>query len=167
MTVLKHSSTAIVGFYQGIDNCFDFFFVVRLKQYFRVAYDKFVFGQMGGFCINCATHHPDFIKWHPKQIGQTGRKPPYYKYPDYKHNFTILDSQELAGALKDIKGNFMLSINDHPEIREVFHGFHQKSVSLLYTVSSREPVEAAELIYSNFQLKEVFPREVDLFQGGF
>ncbi len=93
--------------------------------------------------------------------------PPYYLCPDYKHNFNLKDFQELAGALKDIKGKFILSINDHPEIRNVFHRFHQKSVSLLYTVASKEPVEAAELIYSNFQLKEVFPREVDLFQGGF
>ena len=93
--------------------------------------------------------------------------PPYYLCPDYKHNFALADFQEMAVVLDKIKGKFMLSINDHPDIREVFHGFYGKSVSLLYTVSAKEPVEADELIYSNFELKENVPLEMDLFENDF
>ena len=80
--------------------------------------------------------------------------PPYYLCPDYKHNFVLEDFQEIAAVLKDIEGKFMLSINDHPDIREIFKDFNKKSVSLLYTVSSAGPTEADELIYSNFDFKE-------------
>ena len=90
--------------------------------------------------------------------------PPYHGCPDYKHNFTLENFQEMAGLLKGIQGKFMLSINDHPEIREVFRPFHRKSVSLLYTVSSKEPVKVQELIYSNFELKNYAAQEIDLFK---
>ena len=89
--------------------------------------------------------------------------PPYYLCPDYKHNFVLDDFVEIADALKDIKGKFMLSINDHPDIRDVFRAFQRKSVSLLYTVSSNGPTEANELIYSNFEFKE--NRALSLFDG--
>lgn len=42
-------------------------------------------------------------------------------------------------------------------------GFYRKSVSLLYTVSSKGPVEAEELIYSNFKFME--NRALGLFDG--
>ena len=79
--------------------------------------------------------------------------PPYYQCPDYKHNFVLKDFLEIADVLKGIQGRFMLSINDHPEIREIFKCFHRKSVSLLYTVGN-QPTKAQELIYSNYDLKE-------------
>ena len=78
-------------------------------------------------------------------------------------DLVLKDFQEIAAALKDIKGKFMLSINDHPDIREIFKDFNKKSVSLLYTVSSTGPIEANELIYSNFDFKE--NRAMGLFDG--
>jgi len=89
--------------------------------------------------------------------------PPYHGHPDYKHNFALKDFQEMADALKDIKGKFMLSINDHPEIRETFRYFNRESVSLLYTVSTKGPVEVGELIYSNYEFEE--QKEETLFSG--
>ncbi len=91
--------------------------------------------------------------------------PPYHGHPDYKHNFILQDFKDMAALLKGIQGKFMVSINDHEDIREVFREFHQKSVSLLYTVGQKAPVKAKELIYSNFELKEAMPREKDLFEG--
>jgi len=79
--------------------------------------------------------------------------PPYYQCPDYKHNFVLEDFISMADQLAGINGKFMLSIKDHPDIREVFKAFNRKEVSLLYTVSPKGPVEAQELIYSNFELK--------------
>ncbi|MCP3944542.1 MAG: DNA adenine methylase [Desulfobacteraceae bacterium] len=81
--------------------------------------------------------------------------PPYHGCPDYKHNFILEDFVALADSLKSIEGQFMLSINDHPEIRQVFKDFNHKEVSLLYTVGQKGPVEANELLYSNFEFKEI------------
>ncbi len=81
--------------------------------------------------------------------------PPYYLCPDYKHNFVLKDFKELAETLKGIEGKFMLSINDHPDIREVFKDFNQKEVSLLYTIGQKGSIEANELIYSNYEFKEI------------
>ena len=90
--------------------------------------------------------------------------PPYYLCPDYKHNFALEDFHELAAALGQIQGKFMLSINDHPDIREIFKDFNRKEVSLLYTVGKSGPSEANELIYSNYEFKvgdelSLFPDE--------
>ncbi len=65
---------------------------------------------------------------------------------------------ELAEILKGIERKFMLSINDHPDIRKVFN---HKEVSLLYAVGQKGPAEANELIYSNSEFKEI--KELSLF----
>jgi DNA adenine methylase len=82
--------------------------------------------------------------------------------PRYKHNFILKDFIELADTLKNIKGTFVLSINDHPDTRKVFSQFIRKKVSLLYTIGSKGPTKANELIYSNYELKEY--KEPTLFQ---
>lgn len=50
--------------------------------------------------------------------------PPYYEaekyYPD---RFQPEDHARLRGALGDIKGRFILSYNDHPEIRALYDGY--------------------------------------------
>ena len=72
----------------------------------------------------------------------------------------------MADQLSRIKGKFMLSINDHPDIREVFKGFDHKEVSLLYTAGRKGPVEANELIFTNFEMRRNRVVELDLFSHG-
>lgn len=55
----------------------------------------------------------------------------------------------MAERLGKIKGTFVLSINDTPEIRETFAGFDFEEVRLNYSIASKSSVEAAELIISN------------------
>lgn len=74
--------------------------------------------------------------------------PPYYESPEYKHNFELKNFMDLAGMLAAIKGKFILSINDHPKMREVFKNYKIRPVSLLYSVSGK-PTKASELIISN------------------
>lgn len=90
--------------------------------------------------------------------------PPYYKCKDYKHNFILKDYKKIAQILKQIKGRFMLSINDHPDMRQIFQDFNRKEVSLLYSISQAAPTEANELIYSNYELQERKP-DLSLFPG--
>lgn len=75
--------------------------------------------------------------------------PPYHKAPYYAHNMGLEDYQELANILSGIKGRFILSLNDHPEIRKVFAGFKIDTVNLKYTVYVGKQKEASELLISS------------------
>jgi DNA adenine methylase len=78
--------------------------------------------------------------------------PPYWGGEnDYgKGLFDRSQFQKMGDALADLKGKFILSINDRPEVREIFAAFHFEEVRLKYTVSSGEATEAKELVISNF-----------------
>ena len=76
--------------------------------------------------------------------------PPYYKAPFYNHNLELKDYQEMTELLAGLKGKFILSINDLPEMREVFKQFKIKSVSLKYTVNKNQGKEGKELLICNF-----------------
>ena len=74
--------------------------------------------------------------------------PPYWGgEKDYgKNMFRRGDYQRIAEVLKTIKCAFIMSINDVPEIREIFNDFHFAEVSLTYTISKGGGKEASELI---------------------
>lgn len=76
--------------------------------------------------------------------------PPYWGCEsDYGTGlFAREDFARLADQLASIKGRFILSINDRPEVRELFGGFTLEPVGLFYRVSGK-PTDAAELIVSN------------------
>lgn len=79
--------------------------------------------------------------------------PPYYGCEeDYgKNMFDRAEFEVMAGRLKDIKGKFILSINDTPEIREIFKDFHQSQVGVTYTVAGGENQSRfGELIIMNY-----------------
>ncbi len=69
-----------------------------------------------------------FIQPHDKPGTLFYLDPPYYKAPYYNHNFELADFIELATALSKIQSHFILSINDHPEMRNVFKTYNLKSV---------------------------------------
>lgn len=63
--------------------------------------------------------------------------PPYWGTEDYygAEMFSPADFQRLSDALKGIKGRFILSLNDVPEIREMFSWALIEGVELAYTLS--------------------------------
>ncbi|MBO9421692.1 DNA adenine methylase [Labrenzia sp. R4_2] len=77
--------------------------------------------------------------------------PPYWDCETYygKGLFARDDFQRLADQLGNIKGRFLMSINDVPEIREIFKGFDIKEVSLNYTANAKGPKAANELVIGN------------------
>ncbi len=77
--------------------------------------------------------------------------PPYWGGEnDYgKLMFEPADFQRMADALRAIEGHFILSINDVPEVREIFTGFHFEEVRLKYTASAGAATDARELIISD------------------
>ncbi|CUH68711.1 Modification methylase DpnIIA [Thalassovita gelatinovora] len=77
--------------------------------------------------------------------------PPYWGgESDYgKGMFDRAQFTAMADVLRQISGAFILSINDVPDIRAAFDGFHIEEVRLKYTVSQGAAKEARELIISN------------------
>lgn len=44
----------------------------------------------------------------------------------------------MAEQLAQIKGRFVLSLNDRPEVRDIFSAFHIDSVEVSYSISRAE-----------------------------
>ncbi len=76
--------------------------------------------------------------------------PPYYKAPFYIHNLELADYQEMAQILARVKAKFILSINDHPDMRKTFKAFKIHPVKLNYTVSKDKQTVGKELLIRNF-----------------
>lgn len=76
--------------------------------------------------------------------------PPYWGCTDDygKGLFAPSDFQRLADVLGAIKGDFILSLNDTPEVRSIFERFRLEEVSLNYQLSGK-PTAARELIITN------------------
>lgn len=77
--------------------------------------------------------------------------PPYWgSEGDYgKDLFGREDFDALAAQLAGIKGQFILSINDTPEIRQIFAAFTVEDVETTYTLAgNNKPKKAGELIVS-------------------
>ncbi len=100
--------------------------------------------------IECLPY-AEFIKRYNRVDTLFYLDPPYWNCEnDYgKGTFCKADFDELAKLLKGIKGKFILSINDVPEIRQIFKAFYIKEVQTTYTVGTQSGKQAAELLISN------------------
>lgn len=76
--------------------------------------------------------------------------PPYWgNERDYGAGmFARSDFLQLAALLHQLKGRFILSINDVPEVRELFAAFEIEPVETTYTLMSKGAKRAGELIIS-------------------
>lgn len=78
--------------------------------------------------------------------------PPYLGLSGYLYKFTEADHQKLRDLLGQIKGKFLLSINDHPLIREWYASYNIESLEVRYSISKqtkgRQPVK--ELLIYNY-----------------
>ena len=78
--------------------------------------------------------------------------PPYWQIKGYAHNFVERDFRDLAEILSSIKGRFLMSINDTPEVREIFRRFSVETVELKYSMHHAEGSRSrirTELLISN------------------
>jgi len=76
--------------------------------------------------------------------------PPYYGCEsDYGPGmFSREDFTQMAAILAGLKGKFILSLNDRPEVREIFAGFQIDNVDTHYGLAGQGAVKAAEVIIS-------------------
>ncbi len=78
--------------------------------------------------------------------------PPYYGCEgDYgKDLFDRSQFEQMGSVLAGIKGRFILSLNDHPDLRRIFAGFSIEAVNVRYTVGGQGNSKmVGELIISN------------------
>jgi len=76
--------------------------------------------------------------------------PPYYARKLYRYNLTHEDFVKMAGRLAGIEGKFVLSLNDTPEVREIFHRFKVKGIELPYTAQKIAGKRFKEVFITNF-----------------
>jgi len=76
--------------------------------------------------------------------------PPYYGKKLYQFNFNKEDFEKLGGVLSDIKGKFILSLNDVPEVRRIFASFPMQPIQLAYSAQKKVGKRYTELLIKNF-----------------
>lgn len=80
--------------------------------------------------------------------------PPYWETEGYGVPFEWAQYEAMADLMRSIKGKAIISINDHPQIRECFAGFHMETVPISYTVGGGgRAVDRTELVIFNWDLE--------------
>lgn len=80
--------------------------------------------------------------------------PPYWGHREYRHNFSPDDFGQLAARLKDIKGRFLMTHADRPEIRKLFRGLNIEAIEVPYSAKQLTPGQKSgcgqEIIITNY-----------------
>jgi len=76
--------------------------------------------------------------------------PPYYARKLYRYNLDHDDFVKMAALLQGLKRTFMLSLNDVPQVREIFKAFRIRGVELHYTAQKVAGKRYRELLITNF-----------------
>lgn len=94
--------------------------------------------------------YADFIARYDRPGTLMFLDPPYFGTEDYYGPglFSAADYDRLRGLLTAMKGRFIMTINDAPEIREIFAGFDIQPVTLNYGVGGGQ-TPARELIIAS------------------
>lgn len=80
--------------------------------------------------------------------------PPYWQTEGYGVPFPFQEYVDMATLLRSIKGKAMVSINDHPEIREAFDGLPMLELDIAYTLAKGAPsAKSRELVITNWDAK--------------
>ncbi|MBU9194683.1 DNA methyltransferase [Burkholderia gladioli] len=71
----------------------------------------------------------------------------HYETEGYGVPFPFCEYEKMAEKLRSLKGRAIVRLNDHPEIRRVFDGFHIETVPIQYVVGGGSKANArTELI---------------------
>lgn len=78
--------------------------------------------------------------------------PPYLDTAGYGNKFGEKEHLLLLDKLSNIEGKFLLTINDHPKVREWYKNFNVKEVEVNYSVAKEQKARGKykELIITNY-----------------
>ncbi len=110
--------------------------------------------RLAGVVIECLPW-PDFLARYDRPGTLFYCDPPYFGCEkDYGDDagqplFSVGQFEQLAGALARLKGRFILSLNDVPEVRSIFSRFRIEAVETTYTIGAcHNAKRAGEVIIS-------------------
>lgn len=69
-------------------------------------------------------------------------------------DFLFEEYERMADFMRRCKGKVMVSINDHPDIRRVFEGFHMERLDIRYSNTNQRQGSAevtGELVIMNWE----------------
>ena len=106
--------------------------------------------RLSGVTIECLPYDR-FIREYDNKGTLFYLDPPYWNCEDDygKDMFAPQDFEVLSALLKGLQGGFILSLNDKPEVRDLFAGFRIEAVDTTYTRSAGRARPAREVIISN------------------
>ena len=107
--------------------------------------------RLAAVTIECLPY-ADFITRYDRPATLFYLDPPYWGSEDYygRDMFGREDFEHLAEQLAGIKGRFLLSVNDVPQIRRIFSRFAIQAVKTTYSLREKGPSTVAkELIIGN------------------
>ncbi|MGL9711284.1 DNA adenine methylase [Escherichia coli] len=77
--------------------------------------------------------------------------PPYWGTDGYGVEFGLENYDHMADLARRIKGKMIISVNDIPEMRQVFNGLNMQSVDISYNLKvTGKPSPKKELVICNF-----------------
>lgn len=105
--------------------------------------------RLAGVVIECLPYDK-FLERYDRPKTLFYLDPPYFGTEGYygPGMFSRSDFERLAGLLQAIKGRFLLSLNDAPEVREIFKRFAIEGVETNYSVNGAKQGNFKELIIS-------------------
>jgi len=76
--------------------------------------------------------------------------PPYFNVKLYRYNLEPDDFRAMAERLGTLKGKFVLSLNDVPEVRAIFKAFRLRGIETAYTAQKIAGRRFRELLITNY-----------------
>lgn len=76
--------------------------------------------------------------------------PPYWQRRLYRFNFSDQNFVDLEHRLRNVKGRFILSLDDHPEVRKIFGKWHLIETKLAYTAQRKTGERYSEVFIMNY-----------------
>lgn len=115
-----------------------------------------VHDRLAGVLIECLDYQ-DFISRYDGPNVLFYLDPPYYGCEsDYgAHLFNRDRFAAMAAQLACLQGKFLLSLNDHPAVREIFGAFHIRDVKTTYTIGQDGGKPVSEVIIANYEAVHV------------
>ncbi len=97
-------------------------------------------------CLN----YDEFIPRYDRSNTLFYLDPPYFGTEGVygKELFSRDDFERLKGVLQSLKGSFIMSLNDVPEIRDIFSDFEIEGVKTTYSIAKAGTKKTGELIIS-------------------
>ena len=94
----------------------------------------------------------EIIKKYDREYSFFFCDPPYFKTSGYDNKFDEKDHIVLKDMLTNLKGKFLLTLNDHEKVREWYKEFNIKEVQVNYSVSRATEGRGKyrELIITNY-----------------